>query len=159
MVVISDTSVISNLLLIGHLHLLPALFGQAVIPSAVFEELMQLKPPFRFGISDFPWLEVRAVENNGLATQLLAHLDAGESEAIVLAEELKADILLIDEAKGRKIAQGLGIPVTGLLGVLLAAKDKKHIGAVTPLMDRLIHEANFRIGSHLYQLIQMEAGE
>ena len=159
MVVISDTSVISNLLQIDHLHLLPTLFGQATIPPSVHRELTQMSGSHRFVMADFPWLEVKHLNDYDLATKLQALLDSGESEAIALAEEMNADVLLIDEAKGRKVAKDRGIPVTGLLGVLLAAKDQQHIPAITPLMDRLIQDANFRIGAALYHLIRTEAGE
>lgn len=159
MVVISDTSVISNLLQIGHQHLLPALFGAIKVPPAVHREITQMSGPHRFVLAEHPWLEVKALADYSLATQLQTLLDPGESEAIILAEELGADVLLIDEAKGRKIAQQRGIAITGLLGVLLAAKAQQLISAVMPLLDRLIQEANFRVSAELYQLIKEEAKE
>lgn len=159
MVVISDTSVISNLLRINHLFLLPIIFGQATIPPAVEQELGRMSEPVPFSLSDHPWLQVQPLNDYQIASQLRLQLDPGESEAIALAEEFHADLLLIDEAKGRKIAQERGIPMTGLLGVLLIAKEQKHIQEVVPLMDRLIREANFRIGQALYEVIREEAGE
>jgi len=159
MVVISDTSVISNLLQVDHLHLIPTLFGEAKIPPAVHRELAHMSGAHVFVLTDHPWLEIIPLTDYSLATELSLQLDLGESEAIALAEELQADLLLIDEVKGRKAAQQRGIAITGLLGVLLAAKDQRYIPAVTPLMDRLIHEANFRVGATLYHRIKVEAGE
>lgn len=159
MVVISDTSIISNLLQIGHLNLLHVLFEEALIPPAVHKELNQMSGEVRFRLGDHPWLQVKPLSDYTLATQLQGQLDPGEAEAIALAQELSADVLLMDEAKGRKLARQYGIPITGLLGVLLAGKSQGHIASVTPLMDKLIHEANFRIGKALYAMIQEEAGE
>ncbi|BAT54310.1 hypothetical protein NOS3756_32790 [Nostoc sp. NIES-3756] len=121
MIVISDTSAITNLAAIEHLHLLPQLYTQIV------ERLQQ---------------EVR--------------LDPGESEAIALALELDADLLLIDERRGRAEANRLGLRITGLLGILVEAKYQNLIVAVKPLMDSLIVTSEFRVSSALYnQILEM----
>lgn len=83
--------------------------------------------------------------------KLLKTLDPGEAEAIVLAIELKADALLIDEKKGRKIAQEHGIIITGLLGILVDAKEEKLLRNVKPVLDKLVFEIGFRISPGLYQ--------
>ena len=82
-----------------------------------------------------------------------------EVEAIILALELNADILLIDERKGRELAVSYNLKVTGLLGVLLQAKNQGQITAVKSLTDRLIQEAKFRINNQLYQSFLQLAGE
>ncbi len=159
MVIVSDTSAISNLLIVNKLHIIKGLFGQAVIPPAVQQELSALKKPNEFILAAWPWIQVRPLSDYAIVRELLIELDLGESEAIALAEELGADTLLIDEAKGRKIASERGIQVTGLLGVLLASKANGFIQQVVPVMDELIEKANFRISSSLYQLLRREAGE
>jgi predicted nucleic acid-binding protein len=91
--------------------------------------------------------------------QLLHDLDNGEAEAIVLAIDLKATYILMDEALGRKIALSYNLQPLGVLGMLVLAKQRGLIEVVTPLMDRLKSEANFYIDSNLYYYIKEIAQE
>lgn len=91
--------------------------------------------------------------------RLLAELDFGEAEAIVLAKELHADELLMDESSGRRVAMREGVPVIGLLGVLLEAKGRGLIGSVGILIERLEREAGFYVASRVKDIILREAGE
>ena len=86
-------------------------------------------------------------------------LHRGESEALVLANELNADYLLMDEAAGRKTAEMMGVKIIGLLGVLLEAKTEGLISVVKPIMDDLIQVAKFRVREALYQQVLERAGE
>lgn len=86
-------------------------------------------------------------------------LGRGEAEAIALALELGADVLLIDERKARKAALGLGVPVTGVLGFLLEAKKKGAIPAIKPLLDQMEVAVGFRIKRSLYDAVLQAAGE
>lgn len=87
------------------------------------------------------------------------NLDLGEAEAIALALELKADELLIDERLGRREAVRLGLSITGVLGVLLIAKNRGLIAKVKPIMESLISQANFRISHQLYEEVLQTANE
>ena len=87
------------------------------------------------------------------------NLDIGEAEAIALALELKADELLIDERLGRREAVRLGLSITGVLGVLLIAKNRGLISRVQPIIDALILQANFRISRQLYEEVLRTANE
>lgn len=157
MIVISDTSAITNLAAIQHLQLLYQLYNQVTIPEAVYRELVEIDPPVpgTLEVQTVPWFEVRQVSNRQAIErlQLDVRLDLGESEAIALALELNADLLLIDERRGRAEADRLGVRITGLLGILVEAKQKKLVVAVKPLMDALITTSDFRVSSALYHQI------
>lgn len=157
MIVISDTSVITNLAAIDQLQLLPQLYSQVSIPEAVYRELAEISPPVpgALEVQDALWLEVRQVTNRAIVERLQneVRLDFGESEAIALALEVGADLLLIDERRGRAEADRLGVRITGLLGLLVEAKRKSLIVAVKPLMDALIVTSTFRVSLVLYNQI------
>jgi predicted nucleic acid-binding protein len=89
----------------------------------------------------------------------LEDLDLGEAEAIVLANELHADWILMDETRGRNIAKLHGLHIVGLLGILLLAKEKGFVSVIKPLLDDLINKAKFRVSEDLYQKIIFNAGE
>jgi predicted nucleic acid-binding protein len=150
MIVISDTSPINYLVLIGKQDILPMLFGQVIIPKAVLRELQTsaTPPQVRRWVANRPvWLEMRpptAPPETGLS-----HLDEGEREAIQLAEELKADLLIIDERAGREEALKRSLPVIGTLGLLeraaaagmldfalVLAELKAHKFFVAPALER-----------------------
>ena len=105
MIVISDTSAITNLAAIQHLQLLVQLYNQVTIPEAVYRELAQIDPPVpgSLEVQTAPWFQVRQVVSGTIIERLQSEvrLDPGESEAIALALELNADLLLIDERRGR----------------------------------------------------------
>ncbi len=153
MPVVSNTSPILNLAIIGQLELIPRQFGQVQIPSAVLSELKVQED--RPGSKDIlaalnvGWIEVQEVSSQ-LSVQLLQQvLDQGESEAITLAIDLKADRILLDERDGRKIAKSLGLKVTGVLGILLRAKQAGDLSSLPDAIDALVNTAGFRISPEL----------
>lgn len=158
MLVVSDTSPITNLLRIGRLGLLHDVFGQVIIPQTVYDELCEL-PHQQLAIDGEPWLIIRSAGQLNLVTTLKEELDAGEAEAIALAIEIKADYLIIDELKGRHKAEALGVRIVGLLGVLIQAKQAGYLLAVKPVLIELKDRAGFRIHETLYQRVLEMAGE
>src|SRR5205809_6670839 len=111
MIVVSDTSPITALLTVGQAELLRKLFGEVVIPPAVKAELDRTH-------SALPkWLQVRQLRDQAQALAFERVVDRGEAEAIALAQELRANWLLIDERKGRRLAKEAGVRVLGLVGV------------------------------------------
>ena len=145
MIVVSDTSSISALLRIGHADLLQRLYGEVLIPEAVRDELLVFFPK----VPEF--LHCRHVSDPGKVKRLCGELDLGEAEAIALAHEMRADVLLIDELDGRRIAKREGIPIIGLMGVLAYAKIEGLVVSIRPLIDKLENEADFRFSAELKQ--------
>jgi predicted nucleic acid-binding protein len=89
----------------------------------------------------------------------IAIVGKGQAEAIALAVELQADLLLLDERKGRVVASRLGLKSVGLLGALIEAKHRSLILAIKPIVDDLIATAGFWITQKLYEQVLHAAGE
>lgn len=159
--IVSNTSPISNLAKVGQLDLVRQIYGQILIPVAVYDELLDERAGETVitAVRSATWLEVQPVQNQELVSELRNRINVGEAEAIVLAIEAKATRLLIDERLGRQSAIALGLKVTGVLGILLIAKQQNSIASVKPLMDDLITRASFRIGSQLYSEVLKAANE
>jgi predicted nucleic acid-binding protein len=120
--VIADTGPVNYLILIGCIDLLPRLFEKTVVPIAVKNELSDPRTPLavRNWIASPPaWLEV----HDASSLPKVSGLDVGETEAIALAENLRADLLLVDERIGFRMAKKMGLRVTGTLGLLDMAAD------------------------------------
>jgi predicted nucleic acid-binding protein len=163
-IVVSDTSPITNLAAIGQLDLLRQLYGVIIIPTAVYNEMVNVGKIVHGAaeVKTLPWIQTQTVTDAQRVkdTQTKqSNIDLGEAEAIILTLELKANLLLMDERRGRVLAADLGLNVTGLLGVLLQAKRNGLILSVKPLMDRLIEQVDFRVSSQLYATILQAAGE
>jgi len=154
-IVVSDTSPITNLSAIGQLDLLRYLYGSTVIPQAVYNEMVAAgKPvPGAIEVQTLSWIQVQNIDDVQRVAALQAsqdNIDLGEAEAIALALELNAGLLLMNERRGRALAQSCGLNVTGLLGILLQAKRKELISLVKPVVDELIEKAAFRLSRQLY---------
>jgi predicted nucleic acid-binding protein len=122
--VIADTSPINYLILIGHIDILPSLFDRVTLPAVVRGELAHPKAPVavRNWIADPPvWVDVRKTASAHIHDASLEKLDAGEEDAIALAIEIHADLLLMDDEDGVIAARGKGLEVIGTLGVLSRA--------------------------------------
>ena len=157
MIVVSDTSALSNLATINYLWLLEAIYQTVIIPDVVASELAAASNPTISAILKLSWIQAESLSNSQLADQLQRErgLDAGEANAIALALELQADDLLIDERLGRQEAVRLGLSIIGILGILLIAKQRNLISQVQPVMDALIDQAGFRVSPQLLSLIHI----
>jgi predicted nucleic acid-binding protein len=157
--VVSDTSPIRALHHLNQLALLETLFGEVVVPPAVVDELAHPKPRFQpIPITALAFARVQAPSDPRDVQQLKHTLEAGEAEAIALAKELHAE-LLIDEASGRAEAQKQGLRIVGVLGVLVRAKARGHLTAVLPLAERLRTDLGFFISDDLLTRIRALSGE
>lgn len=153
MPVVSNTSPILNLAIVGQIDLLRQQFGQVQIPPAVLDELKidEERPgsrPIQAAITA-GWIQVQPVSNQSLVQLLRQTLDGGEAEAISLALELQAEWILLDERDGRKVAKSLGLQVTGVLGVLLQAKESGELPSLQPVLEELTQNAGFRIAPEI----------
>lgn len=155
MILIADSSALVALSVVNQLDVLEKIFGEVYVPRAVYEEVRQenkeeskrleryckdivvdISTPFNFNVT----------------------LGKGESEAIVLYEEKRADFLLCDDKKAKRFAQSFGVNVIGSLGILLKAKKEKYIEEISPLIA-LLQDSRVYIDDKTYNLVLKMAGE
>jgi predicted nucleic acid-binding protein len=145
-VVVSDTSPLHYLILCGAESILPSLFRQVVIPPTVFRELQQpnTPPPVRQWAASLPaWVAVQAPKTMNLKLDV----DAGELEAICLAQEIHADAVLMDDRAGRNAAIHCGLAVVGTIGLLEQASARGLIELPTALAR--LRQTNARLDPEL----------
>jgi predicted nucleic acid-binding protein len=161
MIVVSNTSPLTNLAAIGHFELLRKLFGKIHIASGVWEELNKggRRHPGSSEVESASWVEHHDVGDRHLVVVLRRDLDRGEAETLALAIELEAEIVLLDEQEGRHAATRLGLRPMGVLGILLEARRLGEIEEIRPLLDALRHRAGFFLGEKLYRQVLEQAGE
>lgn len=156
MIVISDTTPIISLMKAGQLELLRKLFEVVYIPSAVYKELTENETYQEEAkmVEECEFLYVEEAENSKavIILQNFTGLDAGESEAIILADEKQSDVLLMDEHRGRQTAKKMGITITGTIGILAQAFDEGLLTkeCVEECIEKM-KESNIRISEKLYQ--------
>lgn len=157
MPVVSNTSPIMNLAIIGELSLLRDQFGEVLIPGAVLEELrVEENLPGSLSVRDAlkaGWIRIEAVKLDPLVRAMERDLDKGEAEAIALAIQVNADWVLMDERDGRKAAKSMKLKVVGVLGILLKAQRERRLRSLKQAMDRLREKAGFYVRADLYSAI------
>jgi len=161
-IVVADTGPLIALARVERLGLLHRLYRESWVPPTVHTELAvnSGRPGAKVlaGAFDAGWLKVRSVTDTNAVSELSRLLDPGESEAIVLAEQEKARFLLIDDARGRRVARGRGVCVIGVAGVLLAAKSRGALVAVGPVLEEL-SQMGYRFSPRLVAAVLERAGE
>lgn len=148
-VVITDASCFILLDKIDALHILPALFPHIITTPEIALEFGKPLPE---------WVDIVPVNNKRLQQTFEEEVDLGEASAIALANEITSALLIIDDLKGRKLAQRLQLMHTGTLGVLVLAKQKGVITSLKPHFDQ-IQKTNFRVSTVLLQSLLKTAGE
>ena len=158
-IVIVNATPIISLALIGQLPLLSALYHHVLTPPAVEAEVLA-GGTSGIGVSElrkYDWIQVTPLQDPRRA-DLLSDLDRGEAEVIALAQEINADLVVIDERLARRHAKRLGLTLTGTIGVLLKAKQRNLIPLVSPLIDTL-QKNGIRLGDALVAEALRLAGE
>jgi predicted nucleic acid-binding protein len=156
--VVSNHTPLVALWTVARLHLLRDLYREVLIPPSVRDEFLATGDDNRrAALEAAPWLRCVAVND---PRRVMAHtsLDLGEAEALALAEETSAQLLVMDERKGRRLARRLGIPITGTIGVLLLAKERLLLLALAPVLDQL-QEAGLYLSPPLVAKALALAGE
>lgn len=163
MLVVSDTSPLSNLAIIGRLALLPEQFPEVWTPPAVARELTALNAPqAQVALSEAVstgWLKEMPLPVSAPFPSELRGLDAGETEALRLALATTSSRVLMDEKEGRECAASLHIPTIGVLGILITAKHAGSISSLRTEIANLRRDAGFFVGRHLELRVLAMVGE
>lgn len=162
--VISNTSPITNLAAVGRLHLLRDLYIKVIIPEEVRDELTvggTGDNPGAFEIRAEPWFAVEHVEPQRRDQLARIHrtLDIGEAATLALAIVRSADLVLLDDKAAREAASTLNLAYTGIVGILLVAKSRGLAPQIKPILDDLRSRAGFRLAENVYQDALRRAGE
>jgi predicted nucleic acid-binding protein len=142
MIVVSNTTPIISLASINRIEILKRLFGEITIPQAAYDEI-KAKESYGYKDIDLDFIQVKKVKGELYKDLLLNQLDLGEAETIILAKELDADHVIIDENLAYKIAQNAGLDVIRTLSILLKAKNMGIIENVKPMLDEMISKGRW----------------
>src|ERR1044072_2542168 len=156
MIVVSDTTPINYLILIDQINPLKDLYGRLILPEPVHAEMQRLETPekVRQWIGSKPdWVEVRRTS----ISDPTLNLGAGERDAILVAQELGANLILMDDRKGRQAAIKRGLAVSGTLAVLVTAA--RHDLIDPPIVIRQLLQTSFRAPAKLIQSLLDEDQE
>ncbi|MGQ9754993.1 MAG: DUF3368 domain-containing protein [Desulfotomaculales bacterium] len=162
MLVVSDAGPLVTLGRTGYLGVLPGLFGRIIVPVAVYEEAV-VKGEGRPGaveLENATWLEVRQVTNKTALALVAGHLDRGEAESIVLAQEINASLLLLDDLKARRFALAAGLRIAGTVAVLVAGVRKRLVADSPPVILQKLEGAGMHLsGAVAAYFLEAAAGK
>lgn len=153
MTVVSDTTALTTWLKVGHEGLLEKLFDRVLSPSTVERELRAYHATLP------PFCQIRPIAASDRLQRLLQEADAGEAEAICLAVEVQAQLLLIEDKKGRQLAEAEGLRCLGLPAVLLQAKRSGLISSLAEMLDQIEKRGNFGLSGSARMAVLRQAGE
>lgn len=161
MIVVSNTTPLIGLASIGKLEFLHQLFGKIHIPTAVYNETVLAgheKDNAKREVSGASWIEIVNIQDCLAVDVLLDELDLGEAETIILASELNADWVLMDEKKGRRKLAQLGMPKIGTVGILLKAKQEGFLSVLSPELEKL-RQRGFSLSQSVIDMVLRQANE
>ena len=155
-VIVNSTPVI-GLANIGKLDVLRQMYGTITIPQAVFDEIKS--PSVQRQVNaNRDWIVVEQINDASQKQMYRAKLHAGEVEVMILAQEKKADLVILDDNAAKKTAKFLGLRVIGTLGILVLAKKRGYIKEVSPVLDALKRDGFF-VSDDLCDLVLRQADE
>ena len=158
--VVVNTTPLIALSHVGHLDILKKLYGEIIIPEAVYNELsVKAESICKKAVeSSLDWIRVVKIQNQMAKTMYKTQLHDGEVEVMILAKEVVADVVIIDDANAKKHAKYLGLPVTGTVGVLIKAKQEGYINELRSILQRMV-ESGIYLSQSLIELCLKQAGE
>lgn len=158
--VVVNTTPLIALSHVGRLDILKKLYGEVTIPEAVYNELsVKAESVCKKAVdSSLDWIRVDKIKNQMAKTMYKTQLHDGEVEVMILAKEVAADVVIIDDANAKKHAKYLGLSVTGTLGVLIKAKQKGYINELRPILQRMV-ESGIYLSQSLIELCLKQVGE
>jgi len=161
MMIVSNTTPLIGLASIGRFDLLRQLFGEIYIAQAVYDEAVVAGREVggaKREVSAATWIKRIEVKDRLAVEVLLDEIDLGEAETIVLARELGADWVLMDEKKGRRKLTEMGLPKIGTVGILLKAKQVGLLTLIRPDLEQL-HQRGFSISQAVIDAVLRQADE
>jgi predicted nucleic acid-binding protein len=158
--VVTNTTPLIALSYTGQLDLLKKLYGEIIIPDAVYRELSVKKESVCKKAVDksLDWIHVEKIKNQMAKNMYKTQLHEGEVEVMILSQEINADVVIIDDANAKKHAKYLGLPVTGTLGVLIKAKQEGYLDELKPVLQIMV-DNNIYISKKLVDLCLKQVGE
>ncbi|HEY9047033.1 MAG TPA: DUF3368 domain-containing protein [Ohtaekwangia sp.] len=148
-IVIADTSCLILLTKVDEIDLLHRCYNRILVTEEVAQE---------YGNSLPDWIEIKSASQRSLQKTLEQIVDVGEASAFALALEISDTLVIVDDRKARKVAQSLGLTVTGTLGIFIKAKRQGLIPAVKPILTKLAG-TDFRVSEKLLKSILDLTGE
>jgi len=141
--IISNTTPIISLLKVDKLNLLKELYTKIIVPTAVYLEIESGKEkPYYQDLTQIDWIEIQEIRNTDSRDYFL-DLDEGEAEVLILAKELNADLIIMDEIMGRRYSKQLEFNLTGTIGILLKSKEKGLIASIKNLLTELTEKGTW----------------
>lgn len=151
--VISNTTPILSLLKLEKLYLLEELYQKIIIPTAVYDEIENGKDkPFYKNLKEFDWILIQSIKYQP-TLKYIFDLDEGEAEVLILADEIQADLVILDELLGRRYAKQLDFKLTGTIGILLKSKEMGLISEIKPLLNELIEKGTWLNPSLIFKAL------
>lgn len=158
--IVVNTTPLIALSHVGQLDILKRLYGEIFIPEAVYKELsVKTGSVCKKSVdASLDWIQIEKIQNEMAKELYKTQLHEGEVEVMILAKEIGADVIIVDDANAKKHAKYLGLPVTGTLGVLIKAKKKGYIDELKPILQLMVKNGIY-LSANLIEMCLKEVGE